>query len=185
MRYLPEGLHIRGGSDIRVENSVFSGFRTELASNEYWNGDGVTAERGITGLSFTDVQSNDNTDAGFDIKSPVKMDRVSAWGNCRNYRFWSDADVGAMSVGQTVSRGGISSCPGIWIKGASRPPGPVIRIRDLVVHATEPMTIIRVDGDYADIVIEHCSITAPASSTMIAARRELARLRLDPSCTVR
>jgi hypothetical protein len=90
-----------------------------------------------------------------------------------------------MHVGQTISRGGISSCPGIWIKGAEQPPGPVIRVRELVVSATKPMTIIHVDGDYADIVVLHCSITAPAGSTMINARRELARVRIDPSCTVR
>jgi hypothetical protein len=185
MRFLPEGLHIRGGSDVRVENSSFSGFQTALEPSKYWNGDGVTAERGITKLSFRNVQSDNNSDAGFDIKSPVEMTGVSASGNCRDYRFWSDATVGTMQVGQTIWRGGISSCAGIWIQGSDQPPGPTVQIRNLVVSTPTPITIILVDGDYATIKVDRCSISAPAGSTMVVARRGLARIDLDSTCRVR
>jgi hypothetical protein len=185
MRFLPEGLHIRGGSNVRVENSSFKGFQTALGPEQYWNGDGVTAERAISELSFRNVQSTNNSDAGFDIKSPVQMDDVSASGNCRNYRFWSDAIVGTMQAGQTVRRGGISSCAGIWIQGADQPPGPTIHIRNLVVSTPTPITIILVDGDYATIRVDRCSISAPAGSTMVVARRGLASIALDSTCRVR
>jgi hypothetical protein len=185
MSELPEGIHIRGGSDIHVENSRIEGFQTTLRPDQYWNGDGVAAERGIANLSFTDVTSDNNTDAGFDIKSPVKMDRMSAAGNCRNYRFWSDADIGTMQTGSVVKRGGISDCVGIWVKGSAQDSGPTIRIRNLVVRTPRPIKIIKVDGGSANITIDHCSIVAPPGTELIASPAAAVRIKADPSCRVR
>ena len=184
MRELPTGLQVRRGSDIRIEDSVFNGFQMELGPRQYWNGDGVSVERQVSGLVIHNVRSNNNTDAGFDIKAPVVMNGVSAAGNCRNYRFWSDADVGALKVGDVTWRGGTSRCAGIWIAGSKEPHRPRIRIRNLIVNASKPLTIIKVGNGDADISVDHCSIHAPPGSRMLDMPGGSGSAVLDRSCRI-
>jgi hypothetical protein len=184
MRELPTGLQVRSGSDIHIENSVFSGFQMELGANQYWNGDGVSVERQVSGLVIRNVKSDNNTDAGFDIKAPVVMDGVSAAGNCRNYRFWSDADVGSMKIGDAVWRGGSNRCAGIWIAGSREQNRPRIRIRSLIVNASKPLTIIKVGNGDADISIGHCTIHAPPGSRMLDMPGGRGSVALDRSCRI-
>ena len=164
MHDLPEGIHIKGGSNIRIENSQFDGFQTTLAAAQYWNGDGVAAERGVNGLTLINVTADNNTDAGFDLKPPVVMDNVSASGNCRNYRLWADARIGTMRIGNVVKRGGIAGCAGIWVNGSKDGAGPTIHIANLIVNSSTPMDIIRIDHGNANIRMDRCSITAPAGT---------------------
>jgi len=185
MHELPEGLHIKSGNEILVEESRFNGFQMVLDADSYWNGDGVSVERGVNGITFRNVSSNDNTDAGFDIKPPVKMDDVSAAGNCRNYRFWSDADLGTVEVGDVVSRGGSSGCVGIWVEGSRGQAGPRIRIRTLILEAKKPLTVIKVDKGAADIRIDRCIFKGTRQARLVSMQGDLGNLAIDPSCRLR
>jgi hypothetical protein len=185
MKHLPEGIHIQAGNRILLEKSSFNGFRMQRAKDVYWNGDGVVVEGAVTDIEIRDVSADDNTDSGFDIKPPVRMDRVSASGNCRNFRFRSDADVGTLTVGNTVKRGGKTSCSGIWIKGA--PPSatkPVIRIRKLIVRMTSAATVISIEEGTADIHIGECDIRAPEGSRFIHAKIKGGVLKLGEGCNL-
>jgi hypothetical protein len=181
---LPEGLHIEQGNDIRIEHSSFIGFQMVANDALYWNGDGVAAERGVTGLEIRDVIANDNTDGGFDIKPPVTMDNVSASGNCRNFRFWSDSKIGTMTVGDTIKRGGKNTCFGIWIKGTREGEGemPTISIERLVVRMSRPTPIIHVQDGAAEVRIAECDIQAPAESGEVWMPNRQGRLVLGKGC---
>jgi hypothetical protein len=158
---LPEGLHVESGSDILVENSRFDGFQYVKEPLKYWNGDGIAAERPVQGLVIRNVTANNNTDAGFDIKPPVRMDEVSAEGNCRNYRFWADAQVGTLTVGATVHRGGTSPCAGIWIMGNDDQPARV-EIARLRVPAFGDSPLLVAEHGRAVIRIAACDLRTRA-----------------------
>ena len=184
MHELPEGLQIRFGYNILVERSSFTNFQMILDQKAYWNGDGVAVERGVSSISFRDVRSDNNTDAGFDVKSPVTMDNVSASGNCRNYRFWSDADLGTVRVGDVVWRGGSSQCVGIWVAGSLDQRLPKIRIRNLVLAAKKPLIVVKVDKA-AEIRIDHCVFQGTRKVELVKMRSDLGSISIDPSCRVR
>lgn len=171
MRNLPGGVHVEGGSDILIEDSSFTGFQMVGGDQQYLNGDGVSAERPVRGLTIRNVTADNNSDAGFDIKPAVTMDGVSATGNCRNYRFWNDADIGTMTVGDVIKRGGSNSCFGIWVRGA-RAGDPAaataITIRRLIVATTRPTTIIKVEDGAADIRIDQCDIARTAGGLIVS-----------------
>ncbi|MEO6381856.1 MAG: hypothetical protein ABIO35_07635 [Nitrobacter sp.] len=181
IRNLPFGLHVRGGQHIQVENSVFSGFQWAGSGNAYWNGDGVSVERNVSDISLTDVTADNNTDAGFDIKSWARLDRVSASGNCRNFRFWAGAEVGTMTVGEVVKRGGSSSCMGVWVGGGKHGVPPRLTIETLVVRMREPADIIRVEGGPASISIARCDIQAPRSAKLLRLTAA-SQVTLGPTC---
>lgn len=181
MKNLPFGLHILSGSNIQVEDSSFSGFQLTGTPNAYWNGDGVSVERDVREISMRNVTSDNNTDAGFDLKPWVRLDGVSATGNCRNYRLWGGGDVGTMTIGDVTKRGGRAGCMGIWVHGrASGPPTP-LRIEHLVVRMTKPTTIIRVEMGAAAISIGSCDIKAPPGSVLVK-QDEQAQVTLGPTC---
>lgn len=184
MHELPEGIRIQSGSDVRIENSSFDGFQMRLGPKQYWNGDGVAVERDVTGLVLRDVSADNNTDAGFDIKPAVTMDRVSASGNCRNFRFWSNAQIGTITVGGVTSRGGSSHCAGIWIAGTRSGARPSIHIRNLIVTSPGPLNIIAVNDGAADITIDHCIIHAPPGSKLVKMNSQAGRISADGSCRI-
>ena len=178
---LPEGLHIETGNNIVIEDSSMQGFQMTMDPDRYWNGDGVAAELPVTGLQILRVTSNGNTDAGFDIKPPVVMDDVSASDNCRNFRFWARSDIGTITVGDTIKRGGRTNCAGIWVKGNVEAP-PVIHIKKLIVRMKNPGEIIRVEDGPAEIIVDQCDIQAPPGSTMLHMPHPDGKESLGPSC---
>ncbi|MGH9548526.1 MAG: hypothetical protein ACRD3W_04090, partial [Terriglobales bacterium] len=109
---MPFGLQVTSAKTVLVEDSSFDGFQWRAPDYRYWNGEGISIERDVAGVQFRRVTANHNTDAGFDVKPFAIMSDVSAADNCRNFRFWSGADVGTLTTGDTLKRGGISSCSG-------------------------------------------------------------------------
>jgi len=181
---MPFGLNITAAKTVSVEDSSFDGFQWRAASNRYWNGDGITIERDVAGAQFRRVTANDNTDAGFDVRPFVLMSDVSASGNCRNFRFWSGGDVGTLTTGDAIKRGGTSACSGIWVNGATKGPRPILHIRKLIVRMTRPAMIVEVETGPADIRIDECDIHAPSGSTMITFERGAGEVRLGRGCQV-
>ena len=182
---IPFGLQVSGGNSVSVTNSSFQGFLWRGPENRYWIGEGVTIEEGVTGVRFDSVTSNGNTDAGFDIKPFVVMDHVSAFDNCRNFRFWSGADVGTLTTGDTIRRGGNTSCSGIWLSGSDTGARPKLHIRKFVVRMTRPGTLIEVENGPADIQIDECDIQAPVGSSMANFKKGRGSLVLGRGCSLR
>ena len=179
---MPFGLNITAAKTVLVEDSSFDSFQWRAPANRYWNGDGITIEAGVAGAQFRRVTANDNTDAGFDVRPFALMSDVSASGNCRNFRFWSGGDVGTLTTGDAIKRGGTSACSGIWLNGSASGPRPTLHIRKLVVRMTCPAMIVEVETGPADIQIDECDIEAPAGTTMITFERGAGEVRLGRGC---
>ena len=119
---MPFGLQVTSAATVLVEDSSFDNFQWRAPDFRFWNGEGVSIERDVTGVQFRRVTANNNTDAGFDLKPFAIMSDVSAANNCRNFRFWSGGDAGTLTTGDVVKRGGTSSCSGIWLNGSQGDP---------------------------------------------------------------
>ena len=181
---MPFGLNVTAAKSVYVEDSSFDGFQWRAAANRYWNGDGITIERDVAGAQFRRVTANNNTDAGFDVRPYVLMSDVSASGNCRNFRFWSGGEVGTLTTGNAVKRGGVSACSGIWLNGATTGPRPRLHIRKLIVRMTQPAMIVEVETGPADIQIDECDIEAPAGSSMIKFEKVAGKVSLGRGCRI-
>jgi hypothetical protein len=179
---MPFGLQVTSAKTVLVEDSRFDGFQWRAPDYRYWQGEGVSIERGVAGVQFRRVSANRNTDAGFDIKPYALMSDVSAEDNCRNFRFWSGADVGTLTTGDTVKRGGISSCSGIWLNGSDSGPRFTLHIKKLVVRMKRSGTIIEVENGPADVHIDACDIDAPAGTEMIRFDDGAGEVRLGVGC---
>ena len=181
---MPFGLNITAAKTVSVEDSSFGGFQWRAPANRYWNGDGITIERDVAGVQFRRVTANDNTDAGFDVRPFAFMSDVSASGNCRNFRFWSGGEVGTLTTGDAIKRGGTSACSGIWLNGSATGPRPKLHIRKLIVRMTRPGMIFEVETGPADIEVDECDIQAPAGTTMITFEKGAGEVRLGRGCQV-
>jgi hypothetical protein len=181
---MPFGLEIISAKTVSIEDSSFDGFQWRTSENHYWNGDGVTIERDVAGVQFRRVRADGNTDAGFDVRPYALMSDVSASGNCRNFRFWSGGDVGTLTTGNAIKRGGTSACSGIWLNGSLGGPRPMLHIRKLIVRMTRPAMIIEVETGPADIQIDECDIEAPSGTSMLTFERGAGEVRLGHGCRV-
>jgi hypothetical protein len=181
---MPFGLNITVARTVYVEDSRFDGFQWEAPANRYWNGDGITIERDVAGVQFRRVTANDNTDAGFDVRPFALMSDVSASGNCRNFRFWAGGDVGTLTTGDAIKRGGTSACSGIWMNGSASGPRPRLHIRKLIVRMTKPGMIFEVETGPANIEVDECDIKAPAGTTMITFEKGVGEVRLGRGCKI-
>ena len=179
---MPFGLEILAAKTVSIEDSSFNGFQWRAPPYRYWNGDGVTIERDVAAVQFRRVSADDNTDAGFDVRPFALMSDVSASGNCRNFRFWSGGEVGTLTTGNSVKRGGISACSGIWLNGSITGARPTLHIRKLIVRMTRPGMIVEVETGPADIQIDECDIVAPAGTSMITFERGAGEVRLGRGC---
>ena len=181
---MPFGLQVTSARTVLVEDSSFEGFQWRAPDSRFWNGEGVSIERGVAGVQFRRVMANNNTDAGFDLKPFAIMSDVSAANNCRNFRFWSGGDAGTLTTGDVVKRGGTSSCSGIWLNGSQDGPRIRLHIKKLVVRMSRPAMIIEVENGPADVEIDECDIRAPAGSEMIRFEKGAGEVRLGRGCQV-
>lgn len=179
---MPFGFEVTAARSVLVEDSSFDGFQWTAAPDRYWNGDGITMEKDVAAAQFHRVSANNNSDAGFDIRPFAILSDVSATGNCRNFRFWSGADAGTLTTGDSVKRGGISSCSGIWLNGSNDGPRPRLHVARLVVRMRKPGTIIEVETGPADIRIDRCDIEAPRGTQMIEFDKGAGKVELGPGC---
>lgn len=181
---MPFGLEVTSARHVSVSDSSFDGFQWQAPPERYWNGDGITIERDVSSVEFHRVSANDNSDAGFDVRPFAELSEASASGNCRNFRFWSGATAGTLVSGEVRKRGGISSCSGIWLNGATGGARPQLRVRKLVVRMRHPGTVIEVETGPADIRIDQCDIQAPRGSVMVRFDRGPGRVQLGKGCAI-
>ena len=182
--HLPSGLQFEGTAhDWTIRNVTVSGAQMVMDPKRYWNGDGVTAERGTRNFRIINVTSNDNTDSGFDLKGEnFWLDNVSASGNTRNFRFWTSIRVGTMTVGDTLKRGGRSGTQGVWVLGNRENP-PTITIEKLIVRMTKPVNIFAFQDGPANLSIGSCDIQAPPGTKLIRFGL-MGKIDLGPGCTL-
>lgn len=179
---IPFGLQVTSGNRIVVENSHFDGFTWEAPPWRYWIGEGISIERGVEGVTLRNVAADGNTDAGFDIKPFARLDQVSASGNCRNFRFWSGADAVRLTAGETVKRGGNTSCSAIWLNGSAIGVRPRLHIHEFSVRMTRGDAIIIVENGPADIILDTCDIQAPSNIPLVRFNDGQGRLTLGRGC---
>lgn len=168
--HLPEGIAIMSGRNITIRDGRISGFRLRGAKGRYPNGDGIAAERGVSSLRIERVEANDNSDAGFDLKSrSTRLNALTARRNYRNYRFWGDVTAGTlMSVDPRDAH--------VWAgKGA------VVRIDRLIARSSGKAPLLRVEGA-REIVIGRCELNLPKGTPIVAGARGGARIRLGVGC---
>lgn len=182
----PIGLHFEEqANNWTIRNVTVAGAQMVMDEKAYWNGDGIATERTTHDFRFVDVTSNDNTDAGFDLKGGNSyLDRVSASGNARNYRLWTSVRAGTLNTGDTVRRGGKGPTAGIWVKGSAANP-PVIEIETLVVRMTKPGTIFFVQQGPAVIRVGRCDIQAPPGARLLTVvPDDQVKAEFGPGCKI-
>lgn len=169
-RNLPEGIALYGGGNIVIRNGVVDGFRMSPRAGTYLNGDGIATERGVRDAVIEDVTSSNNGDGGFDLKGTLRLDRLTAIGNGRNFRFWN-----------TIKAGTLTS---IDPRGASigLAKGAVVVIEKLVVRQKTAAPILVLDG--ATITILSCDIEAPPGTKMARVESSGNRVTLGEGCAL-
>lgn len=172
-RNLPIGIVVHEGRDISISDGTISGFRMVVVPGEYTNGDGIAAERAVTGLSIARVRSFDNSDGGFDLKSSgTRLDQLVAERNGRNYRFWRTVQAGRLtSVDPRNAH--------IWLAR-----GAHVRINQLSATSRFTAPLIRVEGP-ASIVVDSCQLRLPAGTRLVAGNTQGSDIRLGRGCAVR
>lgn len=181
---LPEGLHFaEQAHDWTVRHVTIRGARMSMGPDRYWNGDGIATERGTHGFRFTDVTADGNSDAGFDLKGEdTYLERVSASGNARNYRFWTSVRAGTLTVGDTVLRGGKGATAGIEIIGDLARP-PVVTIDRLIVRMRTPTSIFAVKNA-AVIRVGRCEFDVPRGTRLVTSQAGVPDFKGGPGCTL-
>lgn len=146
-------------SDITYRRCTARNFWAALDPDRFRNGDGFSDERRNRRIRYLDCEAWDNTDAGFDIKSAdSSVDRCTAGGNDRNFRFWSPIKVGKVTSVTPVHRGGRSRPAHVWVDGKSR---PTITIERLVVRGETQVPVLLVENGPAVVVIDSHDVSVP------------------------
>ena len=173
---LPTGIAVYSGRNILITRGNISGFRMQPVERRYTNGDGIASEAAVDGLTITDVYSSGNSDGGFDLKGrDIRLDRLTAKNNGRNYRFWGNVHAGLLT--SIDARGNA-----IGIKGNAANP-PVIEIERLVIRQDKPVSLILVEDGPADIRIGKCDIQAPPGTRLVAMKG--GKTSFGPGCQLR
>lgn len=96
--------------EVELRRVTMRNHRSERANDEYWNGDGFTAEGGTYDLTYVDTYAAGNSDAGYDLKSTgATLLRAVAEDNGRNFRFWGEGIAVRDCVGRSPHRRGGST----------------------------------------------------------------------------
>jgi hypothetical protein len=169
---LPEGIKINDGEDILIEDGCTSGFKMVEVEGEYTNGDGIAAERPVNNLTIRRVWANDNSDAGFDLKSNnTYLYDTRAERNFRNYRFWTKATTGTI----------YSADPGqahVWI-GA----GAEVVIDKLIAKSSTDIYVLWADYAAKSITIRSCELDVPNAKKFFRGSSST-KLVLGPGCSL-
>ena len=106
-----QGLQLEGTvHDVVVERATMLDTTDARAEDEYWNGDGFSAEREVYDVVLRETTASGHTDAGYDLKSSsTRLEDVTASDNKRNFRLWSDVVVDGCASGEPRKRGGTGS----------------------------------------------------------------------------
>jgi len=93
--------------------------RFQQSSDDYWNGDGFSTERGTYNIHHIRCASFDNHDGGYDHKATnTTFQDCIALGNKIGFRHWAGGGVYENCLSAyNKKRGGTSSSEALWISG--------------------------------------------------------------------
>lgn len=107
---------------VHVENA-----QSEYGASNYWNGDGITAERSLALLEITDAVIRNCTDAGIDTKAAKNiLNWITVEGSLGNYKIWNDAELNNVTSINPIKRGGVGGRCHFRLMGGSTKPTVVI-----------------------------------------------------------
>ena len=154
---LPTGIAILEGINISISDGYTGGFQMEWVTGVYTNGDGIASERPVDSLLIERVTANDNSDAGFDLKSTnTVLNDTHAQGNKRNYRFWATVRTGTITSGTPLV---INDAAHVWIgKGAE------VVIDRLVASSTSTAPVLWIEPDAKSVTVNACDLDVPAGT---------------------
>lgn len=90
-------------------------------SDEYWNGDGFSDERGNRAIRYSNCLATGCSDGGFDLKSKgVVLENCTARANKRNYRLWGDGILRHCRSENPIRYGGTGSPAHFSFHGQAR-----------------------------------------------------------------
>lgn len=143
-------------------------------SSAYWNGDGVSSERGNYNIAISNHNASGCTDGGYDMKAEnVVLDGCIAQDNKRNFRIWGGLGTPvAMNDCQSLAphgRGG-GSVHHVWLDGGGDPvePGGKIDITNFTASGGDTgITALYIDGTNATMAfVNPPDITLTSGSVM-------------------
>ena len=169
---LPTGIAFYSGRNLRVENGHLSGFRMAEEPGKYPNGDGLSSERPVDGLTIANVTSDDNSDGGFDLKgNNITLTDLSAARNYRSYRFW-----GAVHAGTLTSIDPRNAH--VWAGT-----GANVVIDKLIARSSTTAVILYVDGAQS-LTIGSCELSVPAGTKLSYIATNTTAVTLGPGCAL-
>ncbi len=169
---LPEGIAIYNGTRVTIEDGFISGFRMEDIDGEYTNGDGISAEEPVNNLTIRRVISNDNSDAGFDLKSNnTFLYDTRAERNFRNYRLWTKVTAG--TIYSTDPRQAH-----IWVGD-----GAEVVIDKLIAVSNTPVYVIMAAPTAKSITIKSCQLSV-TNAWKFFKGSSTTKLVLGPGCSL-
>lgn len=157
-----QGVHLDGTvHDVVIRNTSMSNIRAKADTDEYWNGDGFSTERGVYDVRFENTVARGNTDGGYDLKSNGTV-LVNALGadNGRNYRFWGEAEL-IDSVGLSPNvRGGLSNQNHVWVAS-----GAEVRIEGGLFRDSDGQTTV-FEGKNATVSFDDVDVYRAAGTRL-------------------
>ncbi|MDI1296695.1 MAG: right-handed parallel beta-helix repeat-containing protein [bacterium] len=167
---LPTGIAIHSGTNIQISDGSASGF--QMVSTGYPNGDGISAEGGVSNLTISRVTASDNSDGGFDLKyNNTLLYDLTAERNFRNYRFWSSVKASTLTSVDAANAH-------IWAGGSAD-----VVIEKLVVKSTTKAVILYVDGAKS-VKINACELNVPKGTKLIYKATASSVVILGPGCAL-
>lgn len=169
---LPTGIAFFSGRNLRVENGRLSGFRMVTVPGTYTNGDGLSSEKAVDGLTISNVASDDNSDGGFDLKGQnITLNNLSAARNYRSFRFWGGARAGTLtSIDPRNAH--------VWAGT-----GAAVVIDKLIARSATTAVILYVDGA-TSVAIGSCELSVPAGTKLTYIATKTTAVTLGPGCTL-
>lgn len=171
---LPIGIALYEGSNITISDGYISGFQMVTVPGAYTNGDGIATERPVNSLLIERVTSNDNSDAGFDLKSSnTVLNDTHAERNKRNYRLWATVTAGTIYSGTPLVN---AEAAHVWVNT-----GAAVVIDKLVASSTTTAPVLYIEPDVKSVTVKSCELNVPAGTKFFIGGKN-AVLSFGPGC---
>lgn len=171
---LPVGIALYEGSNITISDGYIGGFQMVTVPGTYTNGDGIATERPVNSLLIERVTSNDNSDAGFDLKSSnTVLNDTHAERNKRNYRLWATVTAGTIYSGTPLVN---AEAAHIWINT-----GAQVVIDKLVATSTTSAPVLYIEPDVKSVTVNSCELDVPLGTKFFIGGKN-AVLSFGPGC---
>ncbi|HKR16477.1 right-handed parallel beta-helix repeat-containing protein [Rhizorhapis sp.] len=154
---LPIGISIYEGSNITISDGYIGGFQMVTVPGTYTNGDGIATERPVNSILIERVTSNDNSDAGFDLKSSnTVLNDTHAERNKRNYRLWATVRTGTIYSGTPLVN---AEAAHVWVNT-----GADVVIDKLVATSTTTAPVLYIEPDAKSVTVNSCELDVPVGT---------------------